>query len=81
MKFQFLTSDISKSMGLKNLKKFRGISLGARGVPVAFSKGKLSFKKTRARVQIRRRRVRHQCVFSNFENFLRLWNALSQKNL
>ena len=25
MKIQFLTSDISKSMGLKNLKKFRGI--------------------------------------------------------
>ena len=25
MKIQFLTYDISKSMGLKNLKKFRGI--------------------------------------------------------
>ena len=25
MKIQFLTSDISKSMGLKNLKKFGGI--------------------------------------------------------
>ena len=25
MKIQFLASDISKSMGLKNLKKFRGI--------------------------------------------------------
>ena len=25
MKIQFLTSDISKTMGQKNLKKFRGI--------------------------------------------------------